>query len=974
MAVKFRKYGALSVILIMVLFVQWTVFADIRPDTGGIVDEDLNNDAPITVPDSTEAIVVEPSLLLMPDSIVPSSVPFDTSSADSLMIEQNRGIIDPALIDSLRLKYDLPDSLRLNNIDSLTLDSLLSGSLILDSLTLERITSEFMVADTIGPKSFLDDPITGKTDSLVYRAKEKMIYAYDNGEVYYQDMTLIADYTEFDLETKFIFAYGVPDTTGVATRPIFQQSGSEDIIMDTIVYNLDTHKAKIKNIFTRDGDGILRGGIVKRMPDKTINIAGGQYTTCDHDHPHFYFQMTKAKVIPGKKIVMNPTYFVMEDVPIYFLGLPFGFVPLNNNQSSGFIMPTFGEQSLKGFFLRDGGYYWCPNDYMDMTLLGGIYTLGSWETSLSSRYMLRYKFRGNLNLNFAKEVFGDRGSLDFGNMTNFRVQWTHTQDPKFRPNSTFAASVNFSTSGYNQYSSNNINDYVNTQTNSSISYSKNWPNKPFSFSTNMSHSQNNRDSTITIAFPNYTFSVSRIYPFKRQNRVGKEKLYEKINLTYTNTFTNKFTVKEKDLFTDQTLKNMKNGMNHSIPISATMNLFNYINVTSQFNYTERWYFDKIHKEWNPDTNTVDITDTIRGFYRVYNYNYSASMTTNVYGTFMFGSNSTVQAIRHVMTPTVSFAYTPDFGQAKFGYWEQIQQDSTGRMGYYSPYENGINGVPGRSRSATMSFSLKNTLEMKVRYGRDSTGTRKVKILDELSFRGNYNFLADSLNLSTISVVVRSTLIKDFNINLNMVFDPYQVDKQTGRRINKFLVQKGKLARLQSVGTSFSYRFNGGATSAQGYNSINGVDGYVPGQDIFDVGDYDDEEYQFREQINMQRRLMTGLYYDFSVPYNLGVNYSVSYYNNGVRKTVTQTMSFNASVNLTSKWAITYNGGYDLQAKKLTTGVFYLTRDLHCWQMNFSWVPIGFLKSWSFNISVKSGVLRDVKYDKRSSYYDNYYDK
>jgi len=958
------------------MLIQWTVFADMRPDAEPLTILDFSNDDPITIPDSAETILVEPSLLMLPDSIVPSVTPVDTELPDSLIIPYS------ITRDSLGQLYLLPDSILL---DSVRLDSLRQVGFITDSLGIDSLIQVFISLESAAGDStargggFLDDPITGKTDSMVYRANERMMYAYDNGEVYYQDMILIADYTELDLDTKHIYAYGVSDSTGVATRPVFQQSGSEDIIMDTITYNLDTHKAKIKNIFTRDGDGILRGGIVKRMPDQTFNIAGGQYTTCDHDHPHFYFQMTKAKVIPGKKIVMNPTYFVMEDVPIYFIGLPFGFVPLNNNQSSGFIMPTFGEQSLKGFFLRDGGYYWCPNDYMDMTMLGGIYTLGSWETSLSSRYRLRYRFNGALNINFAKEVFGDRGSADFGNMTNFRVQWSHTQDPKFRPNSTFSASVNFSTSGYNKYSSNNINDYVSTQINSSIAYSKSWPGKPFSFSTNMSHAQNNKDSTVTLAFPNYSFNVSRIYPFKRQNRVGKEKWYEKINFTYTNTGTNKVTVKERDLFSEEMFKKMKNGMNHSIPISTTLNLFNYININPSVNYTERWYFDKVKKEYNPETNMVETTDTLRGFYRVYNYNFSASMTTNIYGTFMFKSNSAVQAIRHVMTPTVSFTYTPDFGQAKFGYYEHIQQDSTGRMGYYSPYENGVYGVPGRNRSASMSFSLKNTLEMKVRSRNDSTGTKKIKILDELSFRGSYNFLADSLNLSTISVALRSSIIKDFNINLSMVFDPYQVDQQSGRRINKFLIRKGKLARLQSIGTSFSYRINGGATSAQGYNNINGNNNYLPGQDIFDTGDLlygEEEDYEsaLREQVNMRRRLMTGMYYDFSIPYNFGVNYSVSYYNNGIHKTVTQTMSFNASVNLTSKWAITYNGGYDFQSKKLTTGVFYLTRDLHCWQMNFSWVPIGFLKSWSFNISVKSGVLRDVKYDKRSSYYDNFYDK
>ena len=944
LAVKSKKYS-IAAILCVIFFAQWSVFADERPvpETSYTYRDTLPEGTEF-VPSDILPFYEDSSTVIFPDSIITGG---RTLSADSVLG-------DPFIIDSITL-----DSL---GVDSLMIDSLMADSLAVDSLAPK--------------KGFLDAPVFGKNDSMFYMVKERKVYAYHHSEVDYQEMKLTSDYMMMDLEDKTILAYGLPnDTSEFGNRPIFVQAGREDIIMDTIRHNLDTSKSKIKGIFTKEGEGILRGGIVKRMPDETINIAGAQYTTCDADHPHFYFQLTKAKMIPNKKLIMAPTYFVMEDVPIYFIGLPFGFVPLNNQRNSGFIMPTFGEQSLKGFYLKDGGYYFAPNDYMDLTLLAGIYTLGSWETSLSSRYAKRYKYRGNVNLNYAKEMFGDRGSTDFGNMTNFRIQWSHTQDPKANPYSTFAASVNYSNSGYNKYSSNNINDYVTSQTNSSISYSRRWEGKPYSLSTNMSHSQNSRDSMVQLSFPNISFNVSRIYPFKRKERVGKERWYEKISMTYAMTFANKVTVKEDELFTQEMVDKMKNGANHTIPVSATFNIFNAINFTPSVNYTERWYFDKVHKEWNPDTNSQEITDTIRGFYRLYNYSFSGSLTTNVYGRFRFKSrNFAIRELRHVMTPSVSFAYTPDFGQDKFGYYEPIQVDSTGRMGYYSPYESGIYGVPGRNRSASMTFSLKNTLEMKVRSRSDSTGMKKIKVIDDLSFRGSYNFLADSMNLSTISVGFRTTAIPGMNVNLNMVFDPYVVDQTTGRRINKFLIkEEGKLARLSSVGMSFPYSFNGGATPAENPNAINyGAEGYIPGQDIFDETGVVGEEN--RIDPNIRRRAMSSVYYDFSIPYNFGFNYSINYTNNGVRKTITQTMSFNASVNLTPKWAITYNGGYDFKAKKLTPGMFNLTRDLHCWQMNFSWVPTGFMKSWSFNIAVKSGVLRDVKYDKRSSFYDNYYDK
>lgn len=853
-----------------------------------------------------------------------------------------------------------------------------SGEILIDTTVM---AADSILTDSAPKnKSFLEDIITGKnTDSLVYDVKKGLVHIYREGDVTYQDMNLKADYMTMNMKDKMIYAHGIPnDTTGIPSRPIFLE-GQTEYTMDTITYNINTGKAKIKGVLTHEGEGILRGAVVKKMPDNTINIAHGRYSTCDADHPHFYLEMTKAKALPGKKAVFGPSYMVMEDVPLYFLGLPFGFFPLNSERSSGFIMPTFGEEALKGFYLREGGYYYAPNDYIDMRILGGIYTLGSWEVSGASRYRKRYKYSGNLNLSYSKDNFGDRGSTDFYNMKNFRIMWSHSQDPKFRPNSSFAASVNFSTSGYNKYASNTLNDQVTAQTNSSISYSKNWAGTPFSFSTNLSHSQSNRDSTVSLSFPNMSFNMSRVYPFRRRETMGKQKWYEKISLQYNTTFANSVTAKENELFSSDMFKKMKTGMNHTIPVSTSLNLFNYINISPNFNYQERWYFDRISKAWNEETNRVEVTDTTRGFYRVYNYNYSVSATTRIYGMFQFGKNSKIQAIRHVMTPSIGFGYTPDFGQEKFGYYKPIQLDESGRVGYYSPYENGIYGVPGRGQSASMSFGLNNQLEMKVKSKNDSTGVKKVSIIDNLGLSGSYNFLADSLNLSLITVNLRSTIIKNFGINLTATFDPYQVDSK-GRRINKFLVQKGKLARLTNIGTSFGYNFSigKGAPNAMNTGTTNpydpSYDPFDPNNPLNDPNNPNQDPTQRQQAVNAYRNLLSSQYYDFNVPLNIGFNYSISYNNNGLRKQITQTAGFNASTNLTPKWGLTFNGGYDFEAKQLTVGAFTLTRDLHCWQMNFTWIPIGFRKSWSFHISVKSGMLSDLKYDKSSSFYDNFYDK
>ncbi|MDR2936819.1 MAG: LPS-assembly protein LptD [Rikenellaceae bacterium] len=863
----------------------------------------------------------------------------------------------------------------IDRIDSLGVDSLLRDSLLgqaAEALAAGADSiSGIFPGDTMPPRSdtvrrrssmVLDDVIKGKNvDSMIYDLKRNQVMIFNKGEVEYQDKSIAADFIRMDMNSRLVYAQGMPDdSTGLDTHPVFKD-GTAEYVMDTLYYNMKTEKARIRGVVTREGEGIMRGSIVKKMPDNTINMLGGEYTTCDADHPHFYLQMTKAKVLPGKKAVFNYSYLVMEDVPIYFLALPFGFFPVAQDNSSGFIIPTFGEEVRRGFFLRDGGYYFVPNDYMDARITGELYTLGSWGVNVGSRYLKRYRFNGNLNINYNRESYGDKGSKDYQNMNNFRIQWTHAQVPN-PSGSTFSANVNFSSSGYGKYSGTSLNDMLNSNTSSSIAYSTRSRSGLFSLSSSLSASQDTRSKQMSFGLP-VNASVSRFFPFKRRNAAGRERWYEKIAMTYTGNFNSSLSGGDSVVFKPVYVKdNLRASVTHAIPVSTSFNILNIINFSPSFNYNENWYFDKVDKAWDPATNRVAI-DTLRGFYRVFSYNYGASASTKLYGMYDFVKpNSAVRAVRHVITPTVGVSVSPSFGGDSYGYWKTVQTDSTGTIQHYSPYEGKT--VPGRGSSASLSYGLGNTFEMKVRSDKDSTGVRKVSILDNLSFSGSYDLLADSLNFSPVSVNIRSSIIKDFAINLSMVYSLYQVDPKTGQKINKFLIEEGKLARLESVGTSFGYNFKIGGKAAGQPGAINtGPNlGYDPW--AYDPANPDPPAPGER------RAAMSGLYYDFSVPLNFGFNYSVNYTNNGVRSNVSQTVNFNFSTNLTPKWGITMSQlGYDFASKRLTPGQFVLTRDLHCWQMNFTWIPFGTMKSWSFNISVKSGALRDLKYDKSRNYRD-----
>lgn len=882
-----------------------------------------------------------------------------TASADTLRAEQRDSLLQMRI-----------DSIVQNKRDSLfriPTDSLTPGGR--DSLRSDT---------TAQPKkkgAFLDDIISGKNkDSLYYDVQNRTVYIYNEGDITYQNMNLKGDYMRVNMDDKIVFAHGKRDTVEgkpTITHPVFTEGSSNPYTMDTITYNISSKKAKIKGVATQEGDGWLIGNDVKKMNDNTIHIRNGKYTTCDcTDHPHFYMAMTKAKVIPGKKVITGPAYLVIEDVPLYFLPLPEGFFPLNSGPKSGLLMPTFGEEASKGFFLRDLGYYIAFSQHMDLALRAGIYTLGSWEVKATSHYMKRYKYTGNVDIDYSSIRVGDKGEPDFIKQSDFWLHWVHTQDPKANPGSTFSASVDFRTSGYNSYSANSLDQALQTQTTSTISYSKNWLGSPFSLSANMSVSQNAESGTISATLPNVVFNVSTFYPFKRKEALGKARWYEKISLRYTGKFKNDLKASESDILSRQTIQDMKYGFEHTIPLSASYNIFNYINLGPTVNYNEKWYFRKVEQVWNPTLHQVESLDPEYGFYRLYNYNFNVQASTIVYGRYEARKKTRkIQAIRHTITPTVSFSYAPDFSDQKYGYQKTVQYDTLGNTRTYSPFDQSVFGVPSSGQSMALNFSLSQTLEMKVLSKRDTSGIKKIKLIDELRIgQVSYNFLADSMQLSNIPISIRTTVLKNFGITINATLDPYRVTP-TGQRTRKLFFP----GRIASANTSLGYTFQSRQDrSSPAINDISsGIDPAYANPFYDPYGQMDPA---------LRRMYMSQAYYDFSIPWNVSFSYSISYSavltNNGTTgytKKVTQTLGVNGSIQILPKLGVTFQGGYDFQARELSPASVTISRDLHCWQMSFVWVPFGRYKSWSFNIGVKAASLADLKYDKSQSQLDSMYD-
>ncbi len=831
-------------------------------------------------------------------------------------------------------------------------------------------------------KSSLDQPaFTTARDSIIedFTDGKRMIYYYGDVKVKYGNMELAADYMEYDIQTKTVYARGTKDSTGVITGMPTMTQGGKTYTMEELRYNFDTGKARISNMVTQEQEGILHGRNIKMMPDKSINITNGKYTVCDAEHPHYYLHLTAAKVMtkPSQKTVFGPAYPVIEDVPLFPVILPFGFIPKRPDRATGLLMPTFGEEAARGFYLRDAGMYFVIGDYFDISLTGDIYTLGSWSVQVDSRYKVNYKCNGNFSITYSNDQTGEKGSSDFMQMKNFGVRWSHSQDAKARPGTSFSASVNFSSPSNSKYNSTSVNEALQNQISSSISYSKNWNGK-FNLSINALHSQNSIDSSYSFTLPNLTFSVSRFYPFKRKNRVGKERFYEQFSLGYSTTLQNKINFKASEFNQPGFLDKFQNGMQHSFQIGLpNFTLFKYINFTPSISYGMNWFFNSTERVYNADTDKVE---EIKGkqfstFGTTHTYSGSLSMNTRLYGLFQFGKHRKIQAIRHVISPSLSFSFSPEKGKYFNGWRTLTYTDRNGEVQNvdYNIYAGQLYSPPGKGKTASMNLSIGNNLEAKVRDLRDTTGKgeKKIKLIDQLTLNTGYNFLADSLNLSNIGISMSTSVFGKVGISANVNFDPYAID-ENGRKYNKFNVQTEgwtKPVRLTNASASVSY-------SLSGEGKINGNDGSAQ------AGGNPASDYTRIYYHPVTGEYIPGgwLYYmNPNAPWSVNFNYSYSYSRSYQRSNDqlitnhrhTQTLGVSGNVKLTPALSLQLTTNFDIMAFRMSTTQLSATYDLHCFNITFSWIPTGQWESWSFKIAANAAALSDLlRFKKSTSYWDN----
>ncbi len=872
---------------------------------------------------------------------------------------------------------------------ALTADSLVTDTLVTDTLPVRPDTVVRTMTSRIRrEKVDLDHQVEFSSSDSMVMIGSSLAKMFGDSKVTYGDIELQAENIEMNLDNNTVYASGAIDSTGVLQgSPVFK-NGSESYESETMSYNFKTERGYITNVVTQQGEGYLTGGQSKKMDNGEFYIQNGRYTTCDdHEHPHFHLQLTKAKVKPNSNIVTGPAYMVLAGLPLP-IAVPFGYFPFTEKYSSGVIFPTFGEDYNRGFYLDNGGYYFAISDNIDLALTGQIYTKGSWGLSARSTYVKRYKFAGNFQASFLKTVYGEKGSPDYSTATNFQVLWSHTQDTKANPNLTFSASVNFSTSGYSR---NDVNSYYNNNftentKGSTINMTYRVPGSKWSFSTTASINQRSSDNTLSVSFPNLTASMSQIAPFKRKKAVGAEKWYEKIKMSYSGQFQNSITTKQNEFFEKSLIKDWRNGMKHSVPISATFQVFKYLNVTPSISLTDRMYTSKVRRQWDPNA-SAEVCDTTYNFYNVWDFSASMSFSTKVYGFFQplpfLGDK--VKMIRHVLTPSISLSASPDFSSPFFGYYGRYQKpnaDGSTTTQVYSMFPNSLYGVPQQGKQGVLSISLANNLEMKVRSDNDSIGEKKISLIENLQLSQSYNFAADSLNWSNLNTSILLRLAKNFNLNLSATWDVYTYKlNQFGNpyRCNVTRLQAGKgYGRLSSTGTSFSYTFNNG-TFDKLFKRNKKKD--AEGGGAAGEGDNGDDRDR-RRSSSSSRSGSSGDkaefdadgYQHWKFPWNFSVNYSISYGYGAFNKKkmeydgkITQNLSFSGSVQPTANWNFSFSASYNFDLKKIAYMNCNISRDLHCFTMTASFVPVGPYKSYNFHIAVKSSLLSDMKYDKRSSY-------
>ncbi|MFC4195695.1 putative LPS assembly protein LptD [Pedobacter jamesrossensis] len=832
--------------------------------------------------------------------------------------------------------------------------------------------------------SDLDKKIEYKATDSVRMSKDKnIIYMYGNARVVYGDFELDADYIRYDQKKNVIFASGRtnPKTKRYVGRPIFKSGTEGSAIADSLYYNSATTRAKVFGVFSEQEGGFFSGGQSKKQADNELHIKNMMYSTCNLPHPHFGLMISKG-IATEKQIITGPVYMIIEDVPTPF-ALPFAFFPKTNKRTSGILLPTPGEDASRGFFLQNAGYYLGLNDYWDAKILGTIYTNGSYEATLSSNYIQRYKFNGNINLNYASTKNGIQGQEDVGK--NFRVGWSHSQNPNASPGSTFTASVNVSSSTYYRAtaatSSYDQSAIAQNSSTSSIAYSKVLAGGLFNFSTALFANQTFSSRQIDLQLPTFNLNMSTISPFDSKNRSGEQKWYQKITVGYSLQGKNTISTQDSILFKPEGLRQLKTGFEHNIPIGMNFTLLKYLTFSLGGTYNEVWNFQTIDRRYTTftDGSYTFRTDTLSGFKRAGSYNLSTSMSTKVYGkTKEFKNLGNIQQLRHVMTPSVSFTYSPDFADPSAGVYkyalnqdgQRIRNPSTGQDLTYSMLEG--MAFPGSfgGRQASIGFILDNTTELKVRDPKDTTGTgnRKIPIIQGLSFSGTYNFLQPTRKLSDISFSGRSQFTDKLGINYNGVLNPYLLRDSTNNGIfvqkledSRYFWQGGKIfPRLQSFGFSFDYGFNAEAVKKKNEN-YDKLKGQVEKQGMTPLQS---------EQLNAINR-DPNAFVDFNIPWNFAFQYSFNYSNILGVSQITNTLNFNGDFNLTPKWKFTFNAGYDFKNSGLTPMNIAIYRDLHCWDMSINWIPYGAYKSYTVTIKVKSSILQDLKLSKRQGFYNTY---
>lgn len=888
--------------------------------------------------------------------------------------------------------------------DSKAVDKNIPDTTKMDSLQLAIYHHNKAIDDSIRADSMMrarsngiDAPVKySAEDSLVYDAESGTAYLYGNSKVDYENMKLTSDKVHMNLDKSTVRATGTIDSTaegGIKGKPVFTM-GKDEYKSDTMAFNFKSKKGLIKGVYTEQQDGFLSGEVGKRDSTGSIYLQHGRYTTCDKPHPDFYIALSRAKVRPGKDVVFGPAYLVVADVPLP-LAIPYGFFPFSKKYSSGFIMPSYGDESDRGFYLRDGGYYFAISDKWDLKLLGEIYTKGSWGVSAASNYRKRYRYSGSFLFSYQDSKTGDKGLPDFAEQESFKIQWNHRQDPKANPYSSLAASVNFATSNYER---NNLNSMYNPQTltqttrTSSVSWSTGFSSIGLSLSATTNLAQDMRTSSIQITLPDLNISLSRFYPFKRKHLVGKERWYEKISMSYTGQLANSISTKEDKLLHSNLIKDWKNAFQHTIPVQANFTLFNYINVTPSFNFTDRMYSKKVTRGWDNTLQKEVVRDTTYGFHNVYNWSMSVGASTKLYGFWvpnrkLFGDK--IQAIRHVITPQVTFSYAPNFAARRYGYYDSYQYtDASGNVKLieYSPYQDELYSVPGKYKTEMISWDVSNNIEMKIKSDKDTTGYKKISIIDELGASMSYNAAADYHRWSDLSMRLRLKWWKNYTFSLNAQFATYAYELDANGKPyvgNHTEWGYGRLPRFQGMSQNFSFTLNPeklkkwfGRKDDKDDDKVS-VDSDGPDTNIESNMDDDLEKGKYaakKKRGNIAETDDDG-YMSFNMPWSLTIGYGITMRENTAgrfnTKTMrypykfTQTLNFSGNIRISDGWNINFSSGYDFENHAMSMTTASLSRDLHCFNMSAS-VVLAPYTSYNFTFRCNAATLTDaLKYDKRS---------